>query len=86
MASKRLSTIFGEEKGFLGKPEGSFQDLTRLVIAAAYSNALQKGRATVDKDPDLILSHQYNEGELGQTISGETRSDCPQAFLNLNFQ
>ncbi|KAA6425648.1 MAG: hypothetical protein FRX49_04545 [Trebouxia sp. A1-2] len=62
VATRRLSTTFGEEKGFLGKPEGSFQDLTRLVIAAAYSYALQKGRPTVDRDVDLIESHQYNEG------------------------
>jgi len=69
VATKRLSTTFGEEKGFLGKPEGSFQDLTRLVIAAAYIYALQKGRATVDKDVDLISSHQYSEGEISYLSS-----------------
>jgi hypothetical protein len=77
IATKRLSTTFGEEKGFLGKPEGSFQDLTRLVIAAAYSYAMQQGRVSVDKDADLIISHQYNEGELSYLSSQNAVTQLP---------
>ena len=63
-ATKRLSTTFGEEKGFLGQPEGSFQDLTRFIIAAAYSHSMHKGRVPSVKDTDLVdwETHQYNEG------------------------
>ena len=65
-ASKRLATTFGEEKGFLGQPEGSFQDLTRFIIAAAYSHSMHKGRVPSVKDTDLVdwKSHQYNEGRV----------------------
>ncbi len=67
-AIKRLSTTFGDKKGFLG-PEGSFQDLMRFVIAAAYSHSMQKGRVTSEKNVDLIDTHQYNEGELSFCIA-----------------
>lgn len=63
-ATKRLSTTFGEQKGFLGQPEGSFQDLTRFIIAAAYSHSMHMGRAGQVKDTDLVdwQTHQYSEG------------------------
>lgn len=63
-ATKRLSTTFGEQKGFLGQPEGSFQDLTRFIIAAAYSHSMHMGRAGDVKDKDLVdwQTHQYSEG------------------------
>ena len=65
-AIKRLSTTFGEEKGFLGQPEGSFQDLTRFIIAAAYSYSMHKGRTGSVKDTDLVdwQTHQYSEGTM----------------------
>lgn len=64
-ATKRLSTTFGEQKGFFGQPEGSFQDLTRFIIAAAYSHSMHMGRAGDVKDTDLVdwQTHQYNEGK-----------------------
>lgn len=37
----------------------------RFVIAAAYSYSLKKGRVVIDKDVDLVESHQYSEGNLG---------------------
>ena len=69
-ATKRLSTTFGEEKGFLGQPEGSFQDLTRFIIAAAYSYSMHKGRAATVKATDLVdwQTHQYNEGGITKAL------------------
>lgn len=69
-ATKRLSTTFGEEKGFLGQPEGSFQDLTRFIIAAAYSYSMHKGRAGTVKDTGLVdwETHQYSEGGITKAL------------------
>ncbi|KAL3133450.1 hypothetical protein ABBQ38_007313 [Trebouxia sp. C0009 RCD-2024] len=87
-ASKRLATTFGEEKGFLGQPEGSFQDLTRFIIAAAYSHSMHKGRVANVKDTDLVdwNSHQYNEALmtamtslLPDIIEATRREPDPQA-------
>lgn len=63
IATKRLSTIFGDREGFLG-PDGSFQDLTRFIIAAAYSHAMHKGRVQSTKPTDQVEwdSHKYNAG------------------------
>lgn len=36
----------------------------RFVIAAAYSYSLKKGRVVIDKDVDLVESHQYSEGKV----------------------
>ncbi len=38
---------------------------------------MQKGRATADKDVDLILSHQYNEGELSYVSAQNAMTQLP---------
>lgn len=65
-ATKRLSTNFGEAKGYDIGPEGSFQDLTRFLIAAAYSHAMHKGRVQTTKPTDQVDwdSHRFNPGEI----------------------
>ena len=65
-ATKRLSTTFGDAKGYDIGPEGSFQDLTRFLIAAAYSHAMHKGRVQTTKPTDQVDwdSHSYNPGEI----------------------
>ena len=63
IATKRLATTFGEREAPLGA-DGSFQDLTRFIIAAAYSHAMHKGRVQSTKSSDQVAwdSHNYNPG------------------------
>ena len=38
---------------------------------------MQQGRVSVDKDADLIISHQYNEGELSYLSSQNAVTQLP---------
>ena len=63
VATKRLATTFQGVVGPLGA-EGSFQDLMRFVIAAAYSYSMHKGHVLSVKPTDKVDwdSHRYNPG------------------------
>ena len=82
IATKRLSTTFGDREAPMGA-EGSFQDLTRFIIAAAYSHAMHKGRVQNVKPTDKVSwdSHNYSPGTAVQGFSKLCRVYMHQSFL-----